>query len=187
MTRRAWTQALGKQPPASPPRITARASRPRAPRRIQDRPAPPKPRAPRVTLEGLLAEIDAAEAIDASIPDEQRFPVRPVPKPRQTTRDRWAKRTPVLTYRAMADELRLRGARLPHRYQLILELPMPDGWPEEWKRTMEGRPHLRKPDGNNLLKAVEDALVPRDEALYSGRFDKRWGREPCIIIRKLKD
>lgn len=188
MTRRAWTAALGDPGPARSPRGTPRTVRARGTERLPaSTPPPPRPRTPRVTLDGLLAEIEAIQAADADIPDEQRFPVRAVPKPRQTQRDRWAKRPAVLSYRAMADELRLRGARLPHRYQLIFQLPMPEGWPEDWKQALEGKPHLRRPDGGNAIKAVEDALVPKDETLWSGRFDKIWGREACIIIRKLAD
>lgn len=43
----------------------------------------------------------------------QVFDICPLPKPRMTQRDRWAKRPAVLRYRAFCDEVRLRAWRCP--------------------------------------------------------------------------
>ena len=43
------------------------------------------------------------------------YPITPVPKPRMTRRDRWAKRPCVLRYWAFKDEVRLRRVSLPDR------------------------------------------------------------------------
>lgn len=42
-----------------------------------------------------------------------RYPITPVPKPRQVHSDKWMKRPPVLRYRAFCDECRLHKVALP--------------------------------------------------------------------------
>ncbi|MHB8447605.1 MAG: RusA family crossover junction endodeoxyribonuclease [Rudaea sp.] len=117
-----------------------------------------------------------------AVPSVQDFPVTPVPKPRQTRRDRWAKRPCVLRYRAFCDELRLRQAQLPERYAVVFVMPMPASWSHRRRAQMIGRPHQSKPDLSNLEKSVEDALVPDDERLFSNRGLKIWGESGRVII-----
>lgn len=112
--------------------------------------------------------------------------VVPVGKPRQTQRDRWAKRPAVLRYRAFADQLREEAARTGWTFplrdvRLVFVLPMPASWSERKKAQMDGAPHESKPDLDNLLKAVKDALLPDDAAVSSyGAISKEWGRVGCI-------
>jgi len=91
----------------------------------------------------------------------------PIPKPRMTQRDVWAKRPCVLRYRAFCDELRLhakaQGFTLPERFEIRFWMPMPKSWTETFKAKMLHTPHQQKPDLSNLLKAVEDALLDEDE------------------------
>jgi Holliday junction resolvase RusA-like endonuclease len=116
------------------------------------------------------------------MPDLQDLPLTPVPKPRQTRRDRWAQRACVMRYRAFCDELRLRRARLPDRYALIFVMPMPASWSATKRAQMCGRPHVQKPDLTNLEKSVEDALVKNDERLFSNRGIKVWGEHGRVLI-----
>ncbi|MCD9046727.1 RusA family crossover junction endodeoxyribonuclease [Luteimonas sp. MHLX1A] len=102
-----------------------------------------------------------------------------------TRSDRWNKRPCVLRYRAYVDELQLRGAKLPSRYRLEFVLPMPASWSEELKSEMDGKPHLVRPDTSNLVKAVEDALVPRDERLHDIAATKVWGRKGSVRILRV--
>lgn len=133
----------------------------------------------------LLAQIAEMEVRDSDVPDLQAIDIAPVAKPRQTRRDRWRPSPAVERYRAFADELRASGARLPSRYAIEFELPMPASWPESVKAELDGAEHLRKPDWDNLAKAVQDALVERDERIPKAHVAKRWARRGRILIRKL--
>lgn len=135
-------------------------------------------------LAQLLAGADAAKQLDDAIPDRQEFPMLAVPKPRMSVRDKFAPRRCVQRYFAFGDELRLRGAKLPMNYLIEFHFPMPDSWPEAIKTQMDGKPKLTRPDGSNLIKAVEDHLVPKDETLFKGTFAKYWSRTPRIVITK---
>ncbi len=131
--------------------------------------------------------VEASHALepDPSIPDTQVYEIHARPKPRQSQRDQWDSRPEVERYRVFADLLRLAGAQLPKAYEVHFVLPMPEGWPEELKTAMDGMPHLQRPDTSNLVKAVEDALVEKDEVLFGAGATKRWGRRPLIVIRKV--
>ncbi len=125
------------------------------------------------------------EAADAKIPERQVIHMVPVPKPRMSQKDTWEKRPSVMRYRAFCDEIRLRGAKLPHAYRLLFVMPMPESWPEEYRQAMDGKPCLLKPDASNLVKATEDALCKRDECLHNIGAIKRWGSEGRIEIIKV--
>ena len=132
-----------------------------------------------------LREVDEVLIEDRNIPDVQVFDIHAVPKPRMSQRDKWEKRSVVARYRAYCDELRLRGVKLPYAYRVDFVLPMPASWPEWLKHEMNGKFHLHRPDTSNLLKAIEDALIPRDQKVHSIAATKRWGYEPKIIIGKV--
>lgn len=109
--------------------------------------------------------------------------VVPMGKPRMTKRDVkrdvWKKRPVVLRYRAFCDELRLRVARaklvLPHGGAAVtFHLPMPDSWSKRKREAMLGRPHQTKPDIDNLLKALMDALFENDAVVYDIHPRKFW-------------
>lgn len=117
------------------------------------------------------------------------FYLMPVAKPRQTRRDRWAKRPCVVAYRAFADELRL----LAKRYSFALEnglayefhLPMPASWSKKKRAEKLGQLHDQKPDLDNLIKAVWDALAEEDKAIaHIAGAKKVWSEQAAIIIRK---
>lgn len=131
-------------------------------------------------------ELEAIREIDADIPSVQDIDVVPVPKPRMTQADRWKKRPCVSRYRAYCDLLRLRRIRVPHAYRFEFVLPMPASWSEATKAAMDGQPHLVRPDTSNLIKAVEDALVPRDERLHTVEATKVWGRAGRLRVIKLE-
>jgi Holliday junction resolvase RusA-like endonuclease len=135
-------------------------------------------------LAQLLKSADAATHLDDGIPERQEFPMLAVPKPRMSVRDKFALRRCVQRYFAFGDELRLRGAKLPMNYRIEFHFPMPDSWPEIVKAQMNGKPKLTRPDGSNLIKAVEDHLVPKDETLFKGTFEKYWSRTLRIVITK---
>lgn len=109
--------------------------------------------------------------------------INPVPKPRMTRSDKWKKRKCVLEYRAFCDELRLKHPNpLPINVQIdfILEIPQ-----SKKKSIMSGWAHQQKPDLDNLVKAVLDALCEDDSHIARLHASKVWGETPCIIIKEI--
>lgn len=180
MSRRGWTAWVDQQAAAAP--TVARPAAARTTFQRASKPKRPSSRALQVYRSQELADI---QALDAAVPTVQELVIQPVPKPRMTQADRWAKRPCVQRYRAYCDELRLRGVRLPHAYRLEFVLPMPASWSEATKSAMDGQPHLVRPDTSNLIKAVEDALVPRDERLHDIQGSKVWGRAGTLRVIKI--
>jgi Holliday junction resolvase RusA-like endonuclease len=117
------------------------------------------------------------------------YKVEPVSKPRQTQRDKWKPSKSALRYRAFADECRLRmkGVDLDGA-DITFYLPIPQSWSKRKKREMKGEPHRQKPDLDNLIKALGDALYGDDSCIASIQARKVWATEGAIsIITKEKD
>lgn len=179
-SRRAWAEHLA-------PTVALKTHAPAAAAGSVTVPSARSARPRRTSVASLCGDQLQARRADREIPAIQVIPMCGVGKPRMTQRDRWQKRPSVLRYRAFCDELRLRGAQLPNRYGLIFILPMLTSWSATMKAAMNGTPHLRRPDKDNLEKAVADALKPRDETIWDGAVLKYWGYAPRIIIIKRDD
>ena len=100
------------------------------------------------------------------------IPLLAVGKPRMTQRDKWQQRPSVVRYRAFADRLRaalgMTGKLTllkPARLHVVCDFPMPASWSEKKRKELNGMPHTQKPDINNVLKGIEDALVENDKPL----------------------
>lgn len=111
--------------------------------------------------------------------------IKPVPKPRMTRSDKWKKRKCVLEYWAFCDELRLKslGFKLSGNYKICFYLSMPKSWSKKKQELMQGKPHEQTPDLDNLIKAVNDALLKQDSIVYRFEAAKWWGKENKIIIQ----
>lgn len=117
------------------------------------------------------------------MPDCKVYRITPVPKPRMTQSDRWRRRPAVLRYRAFCDAVREAGVRVPYgEAWVVFTLPMPASWSTKKKQQMQGRPHQQRPDCDNLLKALLDAVYDDDARLYDIRITKRWGWEGAIEV-----
>lgn len=99
----------------------------------------------------------------------------------QTRADRWRKRPCVLRYRAWCDAVRAAaGVTRPQTYIHSLALtvrfylPIPASWSPALKARATGTAHRQKPDGSNLIKAIEDALVKNDQLIVTGTWEKYW-------------
>jgi Holliday junction resolvase RusA-like endonuclease len=115
-----------------------------------------------------------------------RYPITPVPKPRQTRRDKWLNppRPAVERYRCFADACRQLNVYLPSSDAAIqFIVPMPKSWSNKKKHAMKGKPHTQRPDISNMLKALEDAVHGEDSHIwhYSG-LSKIWGVDGAIKI-----
>jgi Holliday junction resolvase RusA-like endonuclease len=116
-----------------------------------------------------------------------RFDIPPKPKPRMTRGDRWKKRPIVLEYWKWCDALRglTNGARfvLPDcGFRLVFHIEMPPSWSKKKRNAMRGTPHQVKPDSDNLLKAVFDALNKKDQSIWDYRVTKVWDDEAFIEV-----
>ncbi|HEX7050339.1 MAG TPA: RusA family crossover junction endodeoxyribonuclease [Longimicrobiales bacterium] len=114
--------------------------------------------------------------------------VDPVAKPRMTRRDKWAQRPAVLNYRAYADALRAalpRGVR-GGAFHLTFQLAMPRSWTKAKRARMNGTPHKSKPDIDNLVKGVLDALMADDAHVWKVTAEKSWAEAGSVTIRELE-
>jgi Holliday junction resolvase RusA-like endonuclease len=113
-----------------------------------------------------------------------RISVDPVAKPRMTRRDKWAVRPSVARYRAYADALRAEHSReLQGTVSLVFHIPMPKSWSRSKRDAMCGEPHRSKPDVDNLIKGVLDALLPDDRVVWRVTAEKRWADEGSVEVR----
>lgn len=109
--------------------------------------------------------------------------IEPVPKPRMTQRDKWAKRPAVLRYRAFCDQVRAAGLALPEAgAHIVFHLAMPASWSKKRRAQMLGQPHQQKPDVDNLAKALLDACLAEDQGVWDMRVTKRWADTGGIEI-----
>lgn len=115
------------------------------------------------------------------------FPIDPMGKPRMTQQDRWKKRPATDRYWEMKSRIKqiAEGAKfvLPEsNMHMIFYIPMADSWSKKRKEEMDGKPHQQKPDGDNILKGIQDALCKDDSYVWDVRITKRWAYKGRIDI-----
>lgn len=111
------------------------------------------------------------------------YAITPIGKPRMTRRDKWRHRAAVVRYFAYRDQVRLAGITLPESgYHVTFILPMPASWPEWRKVEMDGQPHQQRPDLDNMMKGLLDAVFADDARLWDARVTKRWGYAGAIMV-----
>lgn len=110
------------------------------------------------------------------------YDITPVPKPRQTKSDKYKKRPPVLRYRAFADECKLKSVKVYERTEVDFYMPMPKSWSKKKRAAMDGQPHQSKPDIDNLVKALFDAVCKDDSHIYEVHARKFWGEKGMFIV-----
>ena len=116
------------------------------------------------------------------------FNIKPVPKPRETQRDKWNPRPGVQRFRAYRDEVILRANQLNFIQpdagsKVIFIIPMPKSYSKKKKDLLDGRGHQLRPDVDNLLKAWLDSVCKSgDEHVYDIHPVKVWGREGKIEV-----
>lgn len=116
---------------------------------------------------------------------KRSYQITPIPKPRQTQSDRWKQRPCVMRYRAFKDQIKASGLAVPEcGCRMIFVLPMPSSWSKKKKDRMRGMPHKQRPDTDNLVKAVLDAVLTEDSHIYHVDGLKFWGDSGQIIIEE---
>lgn len=127
------------------------------------------------------------------------FDVIPVGAVRMTQSDRWKtnpnhvdpkkrQRKAVKMYFDFKNTLILQANimnfQLGEYLDAVFFLPMPDSWSEKKKERMNGLPCKVKPDTDNILKGVKDALKKNDSDVWWEKAEKRWAYRGSIIIFK---
>ena len=129
-------------------------------------------------------------------------PIVPMGKPRMTQRDKWSKRPPVEKYRAWGDDLRMgvldgmkeygkgsidtrRILEAAHGLSWEAFFPIPAATSKKRAAEMAGTIHRKKPDRDNVDKAILDCLMDEDSGIGTGTLTKRWddGSGPRIILK----
>jgi len=57
---------------------------------------------------------------------------------------------------------------------VVAYVQIPKSWSLANRLALQGRPHTAKPDADNLLKSISDALFENDELIWSATIQKRW-------------
>ena len=115
--------------------------------------------------------------------------MKPVPKPRETQKDRWTERPSVMRFRFFRDVVR---AAMEHfnfvpNEELGLNFYMQMPKMSKTKTAQRvGRPHRVRPDIDNLEKATLDSLFQEDSVVWRKVRSKGWSYEPRIEIWNLK-
>jgi Holliday junction resolvase RusA-like endonuclease len=75
------------------------------------------------------------------------------------------------------------GFTLKEKVKVKFVLPMPESWSGKKKERTDGQPHQSKPDLDNMLKFIMDALLPNgDQLVHTIEASKVWGYQGKIIF-----
>ena len=94
----------------------------------------------------------------------KRYPISPRPKP-AIGPSKWSK--VAKRYYRYRDNIKRLAMRLPLGTAWVtFRLPLPPSWTDKRKAAMDGQPHQQKPDLDNLLKALGDAIYSDDSGIW---------------------
>ena len=124
--------------------------------------------------------------------------VAPFAKPRMTQRDRWAKRQVVKDYFAFRDTVKQEIKRLLalqnnedknkswEELDIGFFIPMPKSWSKKKRKALTGTPHKQRPDLDNYIKGLLDAILEEDCKVWRVSARKIWvDTEGCITINRV--
>jgi len=139
-----------------------------------------------------LVPIAETKIIPEGVKDGIKLFIRPIPKPRMTQRDKWAKRPIVVRYfeykDSLRDQIEKNNIQLGVKLSLTFIIAVPKSKRKKggaW-RNMIGTPHQLKPDLDNLIKAFKDALYKDDSVVWKyGPMEKIWGETDAIIYHEM--
>ena len=120
-----------------------------------------------------------------------KYPKRGLPKPRMTRADTWKKRPIVLKYWEYKDDINIWANKndfiLGQQICTVFNMPMPKSWRKKKKEKMIHAPHKQKPDIDNLLKGLMDALLEEDSHVHTVFSRKIWAEEGSIVFCSLNE
>ena len=113
--------------------------------------------------------------------------IDPTPAPRQSRRDKWDPSEAVQRYRAFKDLVKIHAVDVkPSRQHIIFHVAMPKSWSKKKRHIFNGQPHTHKPDVDNLLKALLDAIFGDDAHIWDIRASKLWAEQGMIVIEEIE-
>lgn len=102
-------------------------------------------------------------------------------KPRMTQRDKWKKRPVVMRYREWCDAARESAGctekmtiMFPVKMTVLIFLSCPASWSRKKQLAHNGHPHTAKPDVDNVVKGIMDALFTNDSFVFKVLVEKYW-------------
>lgn len=118
------------------------------------------------------------------VEEEQRYPIPPVPAPRQNVRSRFnpQKRKMIERYHAFRDLVRVLKVDIPDSCCLRFEMPVPKSG-----RHRVGFPHQQRPDLDNLVKGLLDAVFSEDAQVHRILAEKVWAMKGAIVVGRLRE
>lgn len=122
------------------------------------------------------------------------IPGQPIAKPRMTQQDKWLKRKAVVAYWEWAAKARSQAVEAlvfdEVAPAMVVVIRAYFGFPPSYSGKkcvrLGGKPHIIRPDSDNIGKAVLDSIWPKDDsAVYDLRIVKRWddGAGPRVEIQ----
>lgn len=111
------------------------------------------------------------------------YNINPCPKPRMTQRNKFKISEPQARYNAFKDMIRLNRVTIPESgFHVIFVIPVPHSISKKKKLERINKPHTQRPDVDNYLKALFDAVHKEDSHIWDERASKIWGRTGKIIV-----
>ncbi len=87
-----------------------------------------------------------------------------------------------MRYRAFKDHCNLLKVTVKSGDSIIFNIPMPKSWSKKKRIEMNGTPHMKTPDIDNLTKALLDAIHKNDSHIWHLTLQKIWSNSGSIEI-----
>jgi Holliday junction resolvase RusA-like endonuclease len=115
---------------------------------------------------------------------KKRYHIEPVPAPRQNRGSRWNPRMSktIARYHVYRDLIRIRHVEVPDCCYLRFEMPVPRRGHQRI-----GKPHTLRPDLDNLVKGLLDAVFTEDAHIHRIYAEKVWALRGAIVVGELID
>lgn len=101
-------------------------------------------------------------------------------KPRMVASDKWKERPCVMRYWAWKAEIKSlaneRSLDLPSTFRVYFHVPIPPSITKAAKAARAGNPHTQRPDVDNFVKGLLDALCEEDSYVWRVDAQKRWSK-----------
>ena len=115
-----------------------------------------------------------------------KIDLAPYPKPRMTRSDRWKKRPTVLKYWEWKSSMQKFGINFDSgQVDVIFFVPMPKSWTKSKRLAHDGKPHKSRPDIDNFLKALFDAVCDEDSHIHTVHAKKVWSTKGMIELNNM--
>lgn len=125
-------------------------------------------------------------ALTLELGEPRVYMFAPVPAPRMTKAAAWDLRPGVLAYKLFCKEVRRRDIEIAGPVCLEFFIGTPASLTEHGKAVLDRQPHLSKPDCDNLVKGLFDAVFYKrkggDSMMWAFLATKRWALESHFII-----